>query len=135
MKIDDVHALPYEVRFSFTKKTELGFNALQGYSFLFYCYYCYYYYYCCLILINVNYLFEAKHLRQLFNFFLLLLCFTYHFGYVNGWQSYNTTKLPQGRVNEYHNSLLLSCLETACCDSIRRDPSIQTTYNARLCLC
>ena len=34
MKIDDVHTLPYEVRFSFTKKSELQFNALQGYSYL-----------------------------------------------------------------------------------------------------
>ena len=105
------------------KRQSLNSTLYKGTVFCFiivYCYYYYYYYYyCCLILINVNYLFETKHLRQLFHFFLLLLCFTYHFGYVNGWQSYNTTKLPQGRVNEYRNSLLLSCLETACCDSIR----------------
>ena len=39
-----------------------------------------------------------------------------HWVYVNGWQSYNTTRLPQGGVNEYCKSGLLSCLETACCE-------------------
>ena len=50
---------------------------------------------------------------MLYRFFLLLLLFTYVFGYINGWQSYNTTKLRQGGVNQ-----LLSCLETARLDFI-----------------
>ena len=56
---------------------------------------------------------------MLFSFFLLLLRFTYVLGYINGWQSYNTIKFPQGGVNDYRKSLLPSCLETARWDSLR----------------
>ena len=42
---------------------------------------------------------------MLFRFFLLLLRFTY-VGYINGWQSYNTTKFPQVGVNDYRKSQL-----------------------------
>ena len=49
---------------------------------------------------------------MLFRFFLLLLRFT------NGLQNYNTTKFPQGGVNDYRKSQLLSCLETARWDSL-----------------
>ena len=56
---------------------------------------------------------------MLFCFFLLLLRFTYVLGYINGWQSYNTRKFPQGGVNYYRKSHLPSCLETARWDSLR----------------
>ena len=56
---------------------------------------------------------------MLFRFFLHLLRLTYVLGYINGWQSYNTIKFPQGEVNDYSKSLLPSYLETARWDFLR----------------